>query len=1003
MPRRASSNASPWSLRSRSPFVGREWELAELHAALDEMVNGHCQIVLIAGEPGIGKTRLIEEFCESASRGIDVCWGRCDEQDGSPAYWPWIQILNQFVSAAGRETVVSWLGGRTALLTQIVPALAGEQLSVPDAPPVDAEHARFQLFTAVADLLRHVASTRPLVLVIDDLHWADISSLALIQFLAGSLRHEPVLLIATYRSFDAGRDAPLSSALAALSREQGHLRLVLRGLSRDDVESFVAESTGTTPARELVDAVFDAVDGNAFFMREVMRLILAETPKSGRRSEIRVPETVRDVVGHRVNRLPAACIDQIEIASVIGREFSPVVLGDIANCSTTRVIDDIEPAVAAGLIEMVDVGRYRFSHALVRDALYEDLPSSRRLSLHRLVGEVLERRPLLEPAAHFAELSRHFGLAASVGSAERAIAYALKVADTALSQYAWETAIEYYRLALRSCDLLDDPDPAQRCRLLLLLGEAQTLAGAGRERAFLEGTAPAAIETFWQAARLAQSMDSPAQLARAALGIAGHSLGIPQAGQEGLDLMATALASLPPEDSPLRAQLLARLTVDVARAWSVGGLCLGHTNTEWIIRRSDEAVAIARRAGDARTLAFALAAKRLAREGSGELDDWLDEAEEILHLASATGDLQIAIWGLNQKHSILVESGQPAAAGHVLDELEQLGERVQTPMFRNQMTLWRSGEALRQGRFDEADALLQQARSVWPRTAMATFQLSTLRREQCRLDEVVDLAGERFARLRRSAEWRAFWVLLNYETGAVDAAQALFDDIAALDFTDLPRGVVWLRSIAWLAESASLLRDERRSELLYDLLTPYVGRNLFAENSDHSGGAIAYYLGLLSATLGRWDDAERHFQDALTKNERWQQWPYAAHTRHAWADMLLRRGNDADKGRALTLNADALEASGLMGMARLSKLARALQNAAMTDNVNSVAGKLHGLSARELDVLRLIVNGRTDREIAGALFISPRTVGSHVGSILAKLGTNSRTEAAARAIREGLV
>ncbi|HUG16668.1 MAG TPA: AAA family ATPase [Thermomicrobiales bacterium] len=990
--------------RSHSLFVGRRWEIDELRAALDEVANGAGQIVLLAGEPGIGKTRLVEEIVASvSSHDIAVYWGRCDDWEGSPAYWPWSQILSPIVETVDFETLTSWMGGSAALLAQIVPGVAGpRELSV-QLPPRDSEQARFELFSAVADLVRNVADGRPLILVVDDLHWADTPSLELFRFLVRSIRDARIMLLATYRPSEAGRDTPLSAALGSMAREHGHRRLTLHGLSRDEVAAFVSHSVQNSPDKKLVDAIVGTVDGNPFFMRELVRLLIAESDVDPARISTLVPESVRDAVRQRVCRLPDSCSSLLGAASVIGREFSLPILASASMTSMTDVIDGIELATQAGLIEELEAGRYRFSHALVQETLYGDLPAARRLAAHQRTGEALEARPAGDASSHYAVLSRHFGAAAPIGGAEKAVAYAVRAADAAIAQHAWETAIEHYRIALRSCDMLSEPSPVTRCDLLLLLGDAQTHAGAGRERGHISGESPDAIETYWQAAKLAQALGLTEQLAHAALGIAGPDLGSPQSGPEGIELMETALAESTAADSPLRARLLARVAVDTARLWAVGSLHLTPAQEAGIVERSDEAVEIARRAGDAHTLAYALAARRMAREGSGDLDAWLADAEKMLRLARETNNLEITIWGLDQKYDVLVEAGETAAALRVADEREQLGERYRTPLFQLHMTMMRSGEALRSGRFGDTEELIHKATALWPRTAMAAFQLATLRREQDRIGEVVELIRERQALRPGTPQWRSLLVLVEYELDGERTAQATFDGIAARDFQDIHRSVLWLRSMAYLAEAAALLRDARRAILLYDMLLPFEDRNLFLRNSDFTGGSVAYYLGLLAMTMERWNDAERHLQDGLQKNEAWGQWPYAAHARHAWADMLLRRGHGVDRERALALNAGALEAAESMGMTRLARLARALADTAAQGDTEPGMDARHGLSARELDVLRLIVAGRTDREIAGALFISPRTVGSHVSSILSKLDASSRTEATARAIRDGLV
>jgi predicted ATPase len=330
--------------RTPSLFVGRERELGEFRAAFEATLTGRGQTVVLSGEPGIGKTYMIEEFVAStASPDIGVYWGYGDEWEGTPAYWPWLQVLNALVSEMDADTLQSLRDVEVASLVHIVPGIAQWLHPSEEAPRLKGHEARFELFCAVVAVLRQAAVARPILLIIDDLHWADAASLELTLFIARALRDARVLLTVAYRQHEARPDTPLADALASLARVRGHVRLMLRGLSCIEVAAYVAHSMQDVPDQALTDAVFEATGGNALFMREVVRLLLAEGTLGQRGVTSRVPESVRDVVRQTVSAFAPGCRGQLGIASVIGREFSLTVLAGVAEYSVADVMSDIEP------------------------------------------------------------------------------------------------------------------------------------------------------------------------------------------------------------------------------------------------------------------------------------------------------------------------------------------------------------------------------------------------------------------------------------------------------------------------------------------------------------------------------------------------------------------------------------------------------------------------------------------------------------------------------------
>jgi predicted ATPase len=328
-------------------FVGRVHELEQLTAALHGASSGRGRLVLLSGEAGIGKTRLADEVAtRAAAQGVRVLWGRCWESGGAPAYWPWVQILRRYVRDTPAALVAAQMGSGAADLGRLSPELAAARGGTP--PSAESEQARFSLFDATASFLRNAAAAQPLVLVLDDLHAADESSLLLLQFLARDLRSAPLLVIGTYRETEARRAPARLEILSALLREGP--RLPLRGLSQEEVGRYVAAAARATPREALVAAIHQATDGNPFFVTEVVRLWVAAGGEGpGSDGDFAIPDEVRAAVRRRLDPLRAPAREALAIASVIGREFDAAFFARVtAELGAPREL--LAEAVDAGLL-----------------------------------------------------------------------------------------------------------------------------------------------------------------------------------------------------------------------------------------------------------------------------------------------------------------------------------------------------------------------------------------------------------------------------------------------------------------------------------------------------------------------------------------------------------------------------------------------------------------------------------------------------------------------------
>src|SRR5215471_9550039 len=436
-------------------LVGRDGELGELLAGLDDAACGSGRLFLLAGDPGIGKSRLAYEAAARArDRGFKVAWGRCWEAGGAPVYWPWVQSLRACVRSLDGEELRSYLGTGAPFVAQIVAEVAESLPDVGPPPPMAAEGGRFRLFEAVARFLRNAADRQPLMLILDDLHAADAPSVLLLRFVARELGDARVLVLGAYRDIEVDRGHPLAAAVAELLREPAARHLRLPGLTEAGVARLIQETAGVRAGDSVVAAVHRYTEGNPLFVGEVVRLLAAEgrLDRIGDPAGLRlaIPEGIREVIGRRVARLPEECGRLLGLASVFGRDFSLNALEQLSKFSAGELLDILDEGIATGLVAAVPggPGRLRFTHALIRDTLYEGIPAGQRLRLHQRAGEALETLYAQDLGPHLAELAHHFFEAAAGGQAGKAVGYAERAGQRAMTLLAYEEAVRLFRMAL---------------------------------------------------------------------------------------------------------------------------------------------------------------------------------------------------------------------------------------------------------------------------------------------------------------------------------------------------------------------------------------------------------------------------------------------------------------------------------------------------------------------------------------------------------------------------
>ncbi|HET8647309.1 MAG TPA: AAA family ATPase, partial [Vicinamibacteria bacterium] len=391
---------------------------------------------------GIGKTRTAQELETYARiRGGQVLWGRAHEAAGAPAYWPWVQALRAYVSSVEPQALSTQIGSGAVEVARIVSEVRERLPGLPEAGAnLEPEAAQFRLFDAIATFLKNAATATPLLIVLDDLHGADKPSLLLLQHVAREIGRARLLVVGTYRDVEVGRAHPLAAVLAELQRDALFQRVLLRGLSSEEVEAYIRASAGLDPARELLGAIYQETEGNPFFLAEVVALLVQEgtlqrsEPARRGGATIAVPQSVREVLGRRLDRLSPACNELLTLAAVAGRDFTYALLGAVSGHDDAHLLALIEEAIEGRVIgETERPGAYRFSHALVQETLLGELSTTRRVRLHGQVAEALERLYSERAERHAAELARHFVESATLtrGHAGKGVRYSKLAAEQA--------------------------------------------------------------------------------------------------------------------------------------------------------------------------------------------------------------------------------------------------------------------------------------------------------------------------------------------------------------------------------------------------------------------------------------------------------------------------------------------------------------------------------------------------------------------------------------------
>lgn len=890
--------------RAAPSFVGRERELAELRAGLDDARAGRGRLFLLVGEPGIGKTRLAAEIAaEADQRGTAVLWGRCSEDIGVPPFWPWAQMLRRL-----RVTDDS-TGGRQ-LLAQIVPELRvdGEAAVVSSQP----NEQRFALFDAVERTLRAAALRQPLLLIFDDLHAADLPSLLLLRFLAYQVHDSRLMVIGSYRAPDLDRVAERAQVLNPISRHG--TRLPLTALSEAHVGNLVSVAFGDAVPATLAASVYALTEGNPLFVGEVMQLLVAERDTTGvlpsDARTVRLPHGVREVIRERLQPLSIRCRDLLCVAAVLGREFEASRLRVLSAAPAAVQMDCLAEAERAGLVLSLDAqrGRFQWSHELIRDTLYEAISAGERAQLHHRIAAAIEAAHAGDLGSHAAEIAFHFTRSAVLGDADKAVDYAERAARQAVQQWAYEEADELYAQALHALASSPAPDRLRRCELLLAQGYTQHAAGR-----------VAARPTYAEAAALARSLcrEEPARgaelFAAAALGVADQGLGLLQMNPDAtaVQLLEEAERLLPHTHTQpavrVRARLAAHLSFSATQARSLE-----------LIEQAEQQ---ARTLGDEPTLAMVLGQRHLVLWRFNVIPGQSERATEIVELAERLGDRELAWQGRAWRVVDRMAIGDAVGVDRDLSLLVERSETIRQPRFRWMATNFRVARALWRGQWSEAETL---ARESWDlgveladpmAQAAAPFQLYLVARELGREPDEA-MARAAVQRFPDSPMVRAILVMTLLDLDRRSEAQAQFDQLAVGEFAAVSRDSR-VGALALLAEACWRLGDVARARVLMDRLLPFAEYNImYAGNTCF--GAAARYLGELATACEDWEAAAAYFETAIARNRCMGAYAPLAWTQHDAACMWLRRAPTSPAPATCIEHARRLLAEARSGAAGLS-------------------------------------------------------------------------------------
>jgi class 3 adenylate cyclase/tetratricopeptide (TPR) repeat protein len=908
------------AIRPDGGVVGRVAEAESIADALKRVASdGGREVVLVSGEAGLGKTTLVAEASRVAyDAGAMILFGHCEEELATP-YQLFAEALGHYVTHAPEEQLLVHVAAHGSELARLVPALASR---IPDLPPTratDADTERFLLFAATVGLLASLSEHQPIVLVLDDLQWADKGSLLLLRHLAGSDAPMRLLVLGTYRDSELSNAHALVETLASLRRLGGMSRIELVGLDDAGVMALMEAAAGhelEDDAFGLAHAIYRETDGNPFFVSEVLRN-LVETGAIAQNADGRweadaaldvtaLPDSVREVIGGRVVRLGEAAGSVLSMAAVIGRDFDLDLLARATKASEDELLDILDAASAVALVrELADTARYNFAHALIQHTLYQDLGPNRRARAHRAVAEALEDLCGDRPGPRVGELARHWFSATQPNDLTKAIDYSRQAGNAALSALAPADALRYYAQALDLYPQATDPDPVLGIDLAIGLGTAQRQTGD-----------PAFRDTLLDAAHRSADLGDTDRLVAAALATdRGFFSAFGVIDADKVAILGAALEELPASDAH--------------RPLALANLCKELTYGTPIERRralADEAVALAEASGDDATMVRVLNHVSLPLLIPPLLDESLERSAQSLALAERVGDPALLFWAATMRRIAAACACDIEELDRCFGIAESQAEQLDQPTLNWVQTFSHATRALVAGDTDLAEQLATEALQIGTdsgepdATSLFGPQLLGVNFERGTLGELVTIIEHSAIENPGVPSFVAALALAQVEGGDTHAARHLLEEFAATDF-DLPLDLNWSTGMACYAEAAVVCGNPKYAEPMFERLSPWSGRLVY--DAATATGPVDQFLGGLATVIGRYDEANAYFAQCSAFCGRVGAKFYAARTDLSWGRMLAERHGPGDVEKARDLLSKAHTAAVAHGYGTVKRRAAA--------------------------------------------------------------------------------
>ncbi|MGH9055915.1 MAG: ATP-binding protein [Acidimicrobiales bacterium] len=951
----------------RPPLVGRRIELEVLERSWADVLEGQRQLTFLGGEPGAGKSRLLAEVAGAVhDQGATVLAGTSSVDAGIP-YQPFAEMLDHLFATAPEGSLASTIERSDTELGRLSARVVRHSPRGDGRDPPDGV-ARLDLFDAVAALFRSLTRERPLALVLDDLQWAKLPTLALLKHVVERCPDTRMLVLAAFRTTAPDRSEELATQVADLHRLDGVRRLDLGGLDTDAIAEYVSLRSGLTVRAVRAPAALlrDRTGGNPFFLREVWEDLERHGGISAISARERVPASIGDTLSGRVAQLERDVRAVIELAAVLGDSFDIATVVAAGGADRSRAMSFVDAATAAGLIEAAELegGRYSFVHALTRKAVLDRMSGSRRTRLHAQVAEALERK--LPDAALVPRLAHHYLAAHLLGFHEKALHYCLQAGKLSERSLAFEDAGAWFERAAS----LPECDPAVRDKALLEAGSNYTRACQfPRARDIYE--------------RLCASTDPLVRLA-AAVGLEDATWRPGVLGSRAANLLWSALddCGLDERDPSyvLALTSLGRalaLAGEPARARQVGGRALD----------------LARNVGDEAAVMRAVTASMWHGTGPGLAQTQLARTAEVQKVAREQHDYESLAAAANFRATVSYLIGRPDELKEAITDSRRSIQATGLPYLRHVYCCLCHAEAFLRGDFHGAEDWAEEVLrlNVPFDDDMAdgphAVQMFMVRRETGALS--------RFRALFDGAEpltgrWVPGLLALYTELGISPGVRRALDLLLAQDLDARTEGAQWPMELAFMVEGALSLEDADALAALRPRLAEYEGMNLVCGTLIATFGSTDRYLGRVAACLGEHESAERSFAAALDMDRRTRS---VVHTAETLAHYALFSARIDQRDRARDLARKARELAEPIGQLRVQRV---------LDGLDPVAGP-DGLTGREVEVLRLLASGLSNHEIGTRLHISANTAANHVRSILMKIGAANRTQAAIYGAQHQLV